>query len=96
MGKLVIAAAVLAGLGLAAWDASALTQTQINAKEATYQARLADISEDVCNAESEEEFFDGLDKFFQLTEERDAWYEDHNVGEWSSYFLECFGGEGLE
>ena len=92
MGKIAVVIAVLVGLGIAAWDVSALTSTQINRKEAGYQARLDDINEAACSAESEEEFEEALQLFDALNDERSNWYEPHNMST-EDYFLEC-GGRG--
>ena len=70
MGKIAVVVAVLVGLGIAAWDVSALTSTQINRKEAGYQARLDDINEAACSAESEEEFEEALQLLEALNDDR--------------------------
>lgn len=89
MGKTLFAVAVLAGLGLAAWNVTALTQTQIDRKEAVYEARHADINEQVCGAETKDEFSEAFEALDDLNSERAAWYESHGVGEYEWYDLEC-------
>lgn len=76
---------------LAALDAPALTQTQIDAKEAAWLAEYYDLDAEMNEAETEEEFFEAFDAMMALNEEREAWYESNGVEEWEWYWPSGWG-----